>query len=565
MWHRHRLFSLFLVFLMAIPASAQLGGLAGLGKKKDQPAKASDKPPEYSEKDKAKMAEIAQRPEIKEAIESAWQEIRRHDMDLAYQVNQSVRYAPKGGLELAKMRNDYGQIYDNPILQQYLNALGQKLVPKDSPNLYAFRLLLDPEPRAEAISTGSIYVSTGLVSLLDNEAQLAYILRHEIAHVERNHFYNKLRDTIVEQALYADKEADVAKKRALFSLGATLAGGLIGGAAGGARGAIAGIGIGYVGGEIGGSYLYRNKFVPTEWATVFEDEADEAGMKYMLDVNYDGREIPRLYANVDRMVGRDARLGLGFIGSPARVKERTGHIQKLLAGAMKADIEAKMKSPGLIGATPEFPLMMAALKRDNGVIALDYDLFAMAKDNLEEAVQLRSNDPSAHYYLGKVYALTGRTPEDKQNATNHFLAAIKYDAQRGFYPEPHLEYALYLINQNNSQLQEDIKKELKSYVALFQREHAGALPANMNILYDYFLLAGDQRWYVPPAAVVSTKDVEPVNVFTLTEGRVPSTAAPEVLRRAGGAVMTDSAAPDRTEMKPAAIKEKPKTAAPPKK
>jgi len=63
MGHRHRLFSLFLVFLMAIPASAQLGGLAGLGKKKDQPAKASDKPPEYSEKDKAKMAEIAQRPE----------------------------------------------------------------------------------------------------------------------------------------------------------------------------------------------------------------------------------------------------------------------------------------------------------------------------------------------------------------------------------------------------------------------------------------------------------------------------------------------------------------------
>lgn len=560
MWHRHRLFSLFLVFLMALPASAQLGGLAGLGKKKDQPAKASDKPPEYSEKDKAKMAEIAQRPEIKESIESAWQEIRRHDMDLAYQVNQSVRYAPKGGLELAKMRNDYGQIYDNPILQQYLNALGQRLVPKDSPNLYAFRLLLDPEPRAEAISTGTIYVSTGLVSLLDNEAQLAYVLGHEIAHVERNHFYNKLRDTILEQALYSDKEADVAKKRALFSLGATLAGGLIGGAAGGARGAIAGIGIGYVGGEIGGSYLYRNKFVPTEWATVFEDEADEAGMKYMLDVNYDGREIPRLYANVDRMVGRDARLGLGFIGSPARVKERTGHILKLLAGAMKADIEAKMKSPGLIGATPEFPLMMAALKRDNGVIALDYDLFAMAKDNLEEAVQLRSNDPSAHYYLGKVYALTGRTPEDRQNATNHFLAAIKYDAQRGFFPEPHLEYALYLINQNNPQLQEDIKKELKSYVALFQREHAGALPANMNILYDYFLLAGDQRWYVPPAAVVSTKDVEPVNVFTLTEGRVPSTSAPEVLRRAGGAVMTDSAAPDRTEMKPAAIKEKPKTA-----
>ena len=52
---------------------------------------------------------------------------------------------------------------------------------------------------------------------------------------------------------------------------------------------------------------------------------------------------------------------------------------------------------------------MAALKRDNGIIAIDYDLFAMARDNLEEAVNLRSNDPRAQLYLGKVISLTART------------------------------------------------------------------------------------------------------------------------------------------------------------
>ena len=561
MGRRTRLLStlvVFIVLLLPLSATAQFG-LPGLGKKKESaPARTSDKPPEYSDKDKQKMAEIAQRPEVKEAVESAWQELRRKDMELAYQINQSVRYAPQDSLKMASMRNEYGVLYDNPILQQYLNSLGQRLVPKDSPNLYAFRLLLDPEPRAEAISTGTIYVSTGLISLLDNEAQLAYVLAHEVAHVERNHFYNKIRDTMIEQAFWQEKEESAQKKRALFSLGTAVAGGVIGGVAGGSVGwGLAGAGIGGAGGWALGGLLFRNKFVPTEWATVFEDEADEAGLKYMLELNFDGREVPRLYANIDRMVGRDARLGLGFTGSPARVKERTGHIQKLLAGALKADLEARMKNPGLIGATPEFPLLMAALKRDNAVVALDYDLFAMARDNLEEAVQLRSNDPSVHYYLGKVIALTGRTPEEKQQAVNHFLAAIKYDADRGAYPEPHLEHALYLINQNNPQLQDEIKRELKSYVALYQREHGGALPGNMHILYDYFLLAGDSRWYVPPAANVSTKDIDAVNVLTMTSSTVPSTAAADVLRRAGGAVMQSSSPAGETPAVKPAVKKAP--------
>jgi hypothetical protein len=89
------------------------------------------------------------------------------------------------------------------------------------------------------------------------------------------------------------------------------------------------------------------------------------------------------------------------------------------------------------------------------------------------------------------------------------------DQQRGFYAGPHLERALYLISQNNPADQEIIKEELKSYVSSYQRQHAGALPNNMYIIYDYFSLAGDDSWYVPPAAVVSTKNVDPLAVSSL--------------------------------------------------
>jgi len=484
---------------------------------------------EYTDKDKQKLALIAQRPDVQKRIADTWDARRREDMEYAFNVNQSSRLGELSPTALAEFRQKFGELYNNPILLRYVNALGQKIVPDGSPNLYSFRLLLDPVPRAEALSTGTIYISTGLVALLDDEAQLAYVLGHEIAHVERRHAYNEIKNTILEEEFDKEKGADVQKKKAIFGAVAAIGGAAAGGAAGGASGALYGGLIGGAVGIIGGSLLFRNKFVPTEWSTVYENEADEAGLKYMLDRSFDAREIPRMYARLDNLVGRDSRVGLGFIGNPARTKERQAEITSLLTTTYKADLAVKLKA-GLTASTPEFSLLMAALKRDNGVIAMDYDLFAMARDNLEDAEKLRSNDPRVHYYLGQVIAQTGRTPEDKQQALTEFVESIKYDAERGAYPEPHLEEALYQITQNDPSLQEQIKKELKTYVALYQRQHGGALPINMYIIYDYFLLAGDKSWYVPPASVVTTKNVD--SLFVTTVSSAPSTATTDVINRA---------------------------------
>jgi len=204
---------------------------------------------------------------------------------------------------------------------------------------------------------------------------------------------------------------------------------------------------------------------------------------------------------------------------------------------------------GLTSSGPEFQLLMSALKRDNGVIALDYDLYDEARADLDDAVKLRTNDPRAHYYLGQVMVATGRTPEDKQAAMQEFLQAVQYDAERGAYAEPHLEQALFHLSQNDPSLQEQARKELKSYVALYQRQHAGSLPPNMYIIYDYFLLTGDKTWYIPPAGVVSTKNVESLNV---TQGATHVSTANEVLAKAtGGAVDRSEAAPAAAE-RPAA-------------
>src|SRR3984957_17343803 len=256
---------------------------------------------EYNDKDKAKLAAIAQRPDVQKHIADTWDERRREDMQYAFNINQSAKLGELSGTALAEFRQKYGELYNNPILLRYVNSLGQKIFPAGSPNLYSFRLLLDPVPRAEALSTGTIYISTGLVSMLDSEAQLAYVLGHEIAHVERRHTYNTIRNEILEEEFDREKNADVGKKRTIFGVASAAGGAAIGGAAGGYSGALIGGAIGAAGG-IAGGLLFRNRFQPTEWSAVYEDEADEAGLKYMLDQNYDAREIPGMYARLDNLV-----------------------------------------------------------------------------------------------------------------------------------------------------------------------------------------------------------------------------------------------------------------------
>jgi len=510
---------------------------------------------EFNDKDKKKLGDIAQRPEVIHRIQEAWDARRRADMEFAFNVNQSTRLGELSVAELATFRQNFGELYNNPILVRYVNSLGQRIVPQGSPNLYSFRLLLDPVPRAEALSTGTIYISTGLVSMLDSEAQLAYVLGHEIAHVEKKHTYNTIRNEILEEEFDREKQADVVKKKAIFGAVSALGGAAIGGAVGGYSGALIGGGLGAVGG-IAGGLLFRNKFQPTEWSTVYEDEADDAGLKYMLEQNYDAREIPRMYARLDNLVGRDSRVGLGFIGKPERTRERQAAITRLITSAYKADLEARAKK-GLVSSGPEFQLLMSALKRDNGVIALDYDLYDEARDDLDQAVKLRSNDPRAHYYLGQVMIATGRTPEEKQQAMGEFLQAIQYDADRGAYAEPHLEEALFQISQSDPALQDQVKKELKTYVALYQRQHGGQLPGNMYIIYDYFLLIGDKSWYMPPASVITTKNVDSLNV---TQANVTAASAAEVVARATGssdggrAATTTTSEPAKAAAKPAVKK-----------
>lgn len=85
-----------------------------------------------------------------------------------------------------------GLILANEPASVYLNHIGHLLIPKDltiERVTWKFQAVRDPQPNAFALPNGSIYVTTGLLSLVDNESQLAAILAHELTHVMRRHTY----------------------------------------------------------------------------------------------------------------------------------------------------------------------------------------------------------------------------------------------------------------------------------------------------------------------------------------------------------------------------------------
>ncbi len=94
--------------------------------------------------------------------------------------------------ELDRQYARKGLILDDPSLQAYLDGVGNRVLgARQVPGQvqFRFRVLRDPMVNAFALPNGSVYVTTGLLALLENEAELAGVLGHEVGHVFDRHTY----------------------------------------------------------------------------------------------------------------------------------------------------------------------------------------------------------------------------------------------------------------------------------------------------------------------------------------------------------------------------------------
>ncbi|OVE80020.1 peptidase M48, partial [bacterium I07] len=82
----------------------------------------------------------------------------------------------------------YG-LYDDPELNSYINKIGQEMSDlTHRPNLtYQFKVLDTPVINAFAVPGGYIYFTRGILAYLNNEAEFAGVLGHELGHVNARH------------------------------------------------------------------------------------------------------------------------------------------------------------------------------------------------------------------------------------------------------------------------------------------------------------------------------------------------------------------------------------------
>lgn len=179
-----------------------------------------------------------------------------------------------------QIQQQYG-LYDNDELQEYVDRMGQEMLAishfhrEDTPEEYAgtdfyFRVLDNPVVNAFALPGGYVYVTRGLMSHLNNEAQLAVVLGHEIGHVVARH---------ASQRAFEQQMGQIA---------------LIGGAIGGEL-------LGLPGGDILGIGSQAAQLLFLSYSRDDERESDQLGVEYAAMQNYRAAEGAEFFVSLERM------------------------------------------------------------------------------------------------------------------------------------------------------------------------------------------------------------------------------------------------------------------------
>jgi predicted Zn-dependent protease len=158
-------------------------------------------------------------------------------------------------------------LVDDPALQDYVSQLGLRMArSSERPGLpWSFQVLDDPTPNAFAAPGGFIFVTRGLLAMMRSEAELAGVIGHEIGHVTARH------------------GAAMISRAQLAQLGLGI-------------GAILSPAVARFGDLFGGGL----QLLFLHYSRDAERQADDLGVRYMLDHNYDARQMINVFAALQR-------------------------------------------------------------------------------------------------------------------------------------------------------------------------------------------------------------------------------------------------------------------------
>lgn len=109
------------------------------------------------------------------------------------------------GRQLAMEVEQQAKLVEDPIITEYVNRVGQNIVlHSDAKVPFTIKVIDSDEVNAFALPGGYFYVNKGLLLAADNEAELAGVMAHEIAHVAARHaMENQGKGTFLQYGLLA--------------------------------------------------------------------------------------------------------------------------------------------------------------------------------------------------------------------------------------------------------------------------------------------------------------------------------------------------------------------------
>lgn len=339
-----------------------------------------------------------------------------------------------------------GLIYQDEKLESYLNNVVARLQPQTAPADLEIRVkvIKNAYLNAFAYPNGMIYIHTGLLARMDNEAQLAVVLAHEITHCTHRHALRVFRHfkdkrsflTGVQQALMANK--------GLQKLSGTI----------GLTGSLAGV---------------------SGYARELEAEADRVGIELMARAGYNPRDAVSLFDHMISEIEQEGSEEPFLFGSRARVRERVDNLQNL------TDDRYPRKSPAIKNSV----LFLAKLDQlflDNARLDIRLGRFQAARRAIEKFLRIKPDDSRAHFLLGESYRQQGQD-SDIPKALKCYNRAITLDPK---FAAPHKAIGLIHYKKGHRALAKKFfesclqlapnspdKAYIKAYLRQFTRSEEG--------------------------------------------------------------------------------------------
>ena len=302
-----------------------------------------------------------------------------------------------------------GLIYQDEELEAYLNNVVAKLqlqgASADLP--IRVKVIKNAYLNAFAYPNGVIYIHAGLLARMNNEAQLAAVLAHEMTHCTQRHAlraFRRFKDrrsflTTVQQALMANKGLQ----------------------------------------ELAGNLGFTGSLAAVRGYTrELEKEADRLGIDLMIKAGYDHEEALFLFDYLVTEIEREGLQEPFFFGSHPKVRERIDNLQNL------PDDRYTVRKP----ATKNSEIFLKKIEKvilDNAGQDLRIGRFQAARRGAEKYLRINPDDTRAYFMLGEIYRQRGQA-DDTRKAIIFYNRAIFLDPT---YADPHK--AIGLIHYKKGQ------------------------------------------------------------------------------------------------------------------